>query len=98
MINNLVNKLNKYENIKYGKCNPEIIRYTPYYKKDENIDSVDYLILLNIEYEVAIIWNQKLQRDNNYFIKTQSLSGVSWQTVLPISDEIKDWYKKMVNA
>ena len=96
MINNLINKLNLYENIKYGTGNPETIRYTPYYKKDENSDYISYLILLNMKYEIAIVWNQKFQKNNNYFIKTQSLSGVSWQTVLPTSDEIKDWYKKMV--
>lgn len=86
--------LEKQDDIVYGVGNPVYITYRCEKKK---YNTANILILLNIEKEIAIIWNLKWQRDRNHTIKTQSLSRCSWEDVLPNNDAIKDWYKRMGN-
>ena len=96
MINKLKKILDDYDNIVYGEGEPENIEFTSSKKKYK---TADFFILLNKKYKIAIIWDLKFQREHqNKHIKTQSLTQQSWDTVLPVYEEIKDWYKVMMNS
>lgn len=94
LIKQLEEILIKKNDIVYGTGAPVNIAYECR-KKEYSTSNI--LIFLNKNKSIAIIWNLKRQRDSNHIIKTQSLTSCSWENVLPVNNEIKDWYRKIGN-
>lgn len=97
MVNqDLIGKIEKMislnDEIEYGKGEAGEISYTC---SKNGYKTANFLVYLNTKEEIAVIWNLKRQRQCEHCIKTQSLTKCSWKNVLPVREEIKDWYKQM---
>ena len=67
------------------------IQYTPYHNKYPQENIIVY-INENINYDIAIIWNNMLRKDKGVPIKSFSVNSYSWNTLLKNDEVINSDY------